>query len=433
MLFYTPHITPRIRYMVDYLNERLGLDLLLTDELELYQSHRSDKINYSAERIVADEFHMHPAGLLHQADLRKQVIECFQWKGMTAFYQTKGDDLGFDLLSAIFFLITRYEEYQESEPDEYGRYAHWNSLAWKEKFLNRPLVDWWMKEFTSILQQKFPHQKLRQSTFRFLPTYDIDIAWSYLHKGWFRSIGAMLRQPSTIVQRMAVWSRREKDPFDCYDWLQEFHQQYNLHPIYFFLLAEQQSELDKNISPRKQALKELVRSLQQVADVGIHPSVISNTAREYFYREKNQLQLMIQQPVQKSRHHYLRFHLPHSYRELIKAGISEDYSMGYGTVNGFRASTSHSYLWYDLEKEQSTILRIHPFAYMEANSFYELHQQPAEALSELHQLSKEVEEVGGTLITIFHNHFLGTDAMFRGWKEMYIQFTEEITARFSNP
>ena len=100
--------------------------------------------------------------------------------------------------------------------------------------------------------------------------------------------------------------------------------------------------------------------------------------------------------------------------------------MGYGTVNGFRASTSHAYLWYDLEREESTSLRIHPFAYMEANSFYELRHSPEEALAEAKQLADEVKKVGGTFTTIFHNHMLGTDPMFNGWKEMYENFVAEV-------
>jgi hypothetical protein len=100
--------------------------------------------------------------------------------------------------------------------------------------------------------------------------------------------------------------------------------------------------------------------------------------------------------------------------------------MGYGTVNGFRASTSSSFLWYDLEKEETTALRVHPFAYMEANSFYELHQSPEEALKEMQQLCTAVQKVNGTFITIFHNHMLATEPMFKGWREMYGKFVAEV-------
>lgn len=426
MLVYTEHITPRIAYILQYFNEKLLIDAQLTDDVELYRSSTEAKINYSTERIDADELLIHPAGLLHQSAIKKQAIECFDWNNVRAFFKTE-DDLGFDLFSAVFYLLTRYEEYMEHEPDEYGRYAHWNSLAWKEEFLNKPLIDIWLLKFKQVLETKYTTIKLQTTNFEFLPTYDIDIAWSYKNKGLWRNVAASIKHPSTIPQRLSVLFGNGKDPYDSYDWLQKLHEQYELQPIYFFLVAAENSAYDKNISPRKKAMLQLTREISKQGIIALHPSTESNVNKELLLQEKNRLQLISNKVITATRHHYILMHLPHSYRELIAGGFTDDYSMGYGTVNGFRASTSHSFLWYDLEKEQSTSLRIHPFAYMEANSFYELNQSPSEALEEAKQLAEEVKHVNGTFISIFHNHFLGTDTMFKGWKEMYEELVNEIT------
>ncbi|MBX9783327.1 MAG: polysaccharide deacetylase family protein [Chitinophagaceae bacterium] len=421
MLIYSPHNTPRLRYIIDYFNEKLGLNAVVTDDEQLYKAHLSEKINYSSAGIADDELFIQSVGLLQEDEIKKHKLECFEWNNTTAFFQTN-DDAGFDIFSAVFYCISRYEEYLEYEPDEYGRFAHWNSLAWKNDFLMKPVVDVWLKEFGKLLQSKFPAFTLHPTPYTFIPTYDIDIAWSYKNKGFWRSIAASIKQPSTIAERLEVVRGKKQDPFDCYDWLKQLHQTHQLSPIYFFLVAEERGELDRNISPKQKALQQLIVQTKQLADVGLHPSVHSNTAKECLAKEKNTLQQIIRQPVAKSRHHYLQLHVPHSYRELIAAGITDDYTMGYGTVNGFRASTSNSFLWYDLEKEKTTALRIHPFAFMEANSFYEVKQSAEEALTELRHLFEEVKKVNGTFITIFHNHFLGTDPMFSGWKEMYEEF-----------
>jgi hypothetical protein len=435
MLIYTAHITARISYMLHYFNERFGVDASLTDKLDDYLSYNGAKLNYSEERIDAAEYYIKPIGLLQQDFIRKQKIQCFEWNGINAFFQTE-DDLGFDVFAAVFFLITRYEEYTEHEPDEYGRYAHWNSLAWKEGFLHKPLVDIWMIDLGKRLQSKFSslithHSSFitHHSSFIFLPTYDIDIAWSYKHKGFWRNVGALLSHPSTITKRISVLSGKAKDPFDSYEWIHELHQQHALDSIYFFLVAREQSEYDKNISPAKPALQQLIRSVASNATIGLHPSVQSNVNKALLAKERDELQRISRKQIKHTRSHYIRFHLPHSFRELISAGFTDEYSMGYGTVNGFRASTCHSYLWYDLENEKSTSLRVHPFAYMEANSFYELHHSPEEALDEMKKLCGEVKKVNGTFITIFHNHMLGTDPMFQGWKEMYQNFVEGISQR----
>ena len=100
--------------------------------------------------------------------------------------------------------------------------------------------------------------------------------------------------------------------------------------------------------------------------------------------------------------------------------------MGYGSINGFRASVASPYIWYDLEKEQQTNLLLHPFCFMDANAFYEQHLSPEDALNELRSFTQQLQQYGGTLITIWHNNFLGTDPKFKGWKEIYQQWITEM-------
>jgi hypothetical protein len=138
--------------------------------------------------------------------------------------------------------------------------------------------------------------------------------------------------------------------------------------------------------------------------------------------EKKLFESIIGKQVTRSRQHYIRFTLPDGYRKLIDAGITDDYSMGYGSINGFRASVASSFYWYDLEKEEQTGLKIHPFCFMEANSLYEQKQTPGETLKELMHYYSVCKENNGTMITLFHNHILGSDTLYNGWKEMYLEF-----------
>jgi hypothetical protein len=128
--------------------------------------------------------------------------------------------------------------------------------------------------------------------------------------------------------------------------------------------------------------------------------------------------------VEKSRQHYIKLTMPTTYRRLIDAGIKEDYSMGYGSINGFRTSYCLPYKWYDLEKEQQTQLTIFPFCYMDANSYFEQGYSSDEALKEMEYYYNITKQVNGMLITIWHNHFLGADKMFKGWREVYEIFLE---------
>jgi hypothetical protein len=268
-----------------------------------------------------------------------------------------------------------------------------------------------------------------------LPTYDIDIAWSYKHKGLGRSFIGLMKSLikgrwREFNERVKVLQEKQKDPYDSYGWLNLLHEQYKLKPYYFFLIAEKRGKYDKNISPRQKALQVLISDHLIRYSVGIHPSWRSGDEHSLLKKEMESLKGITGNKVLSSRQHYIRLTLPETFRRLTENGIQFDFSMGYGSINGFRASVCSPFYWYDLEKEKQTELTLFPFCYMEANSFYEQKFTAQQALDEIRHYYNEVRSVNGTFIMIWHNQFLGTDKLFSGWKEVYEQFIKEVGEKF---
>ena len=446
LLIYTHITSPRLQYICNFIfKDLLGVDFAITVDSEEFKNYDGPKINYSDSAIPGHGIWIKKQELLFEELIIAQNILCFEYNGTKAFFQTGTADHPFDIFAASFYLISRYEEYQPHEKDQYGRYAHENSLAFKEGFLNIPLVNIWVKDFAQRLKEKYSRPtessgratfNFQLATFNFQPTYDIDIAYSYKHKGLSRNIGGFFSSPS--LERVKVLFGSEKDPFDCYDWLDELHAQNNLQPIYFFLVAERNGPYDKNILPYKDAMWELVERHAKKYAIGLHPSWQSGDDWALVKREMGQLEAMRSQvpngqmdpnrqtSLTATRQHYIRFNLPQTYQRLLDVGFTDDYSMGYGSINGFRASVASSFYWYDLEKEGQTDLRIHPFCFMEANSFYEQKQNPSEALTEMKHYYEQCKSVDGTMITIWHNNFLGTAKKFEGWAAAYREFIAQV-------
>lgn len=437
MLLYCDTITCRLQYITDFIASQLSPHPLeLTTDRDLFMNHGGEKINYSNQRIAESEFQIAPSGLLFEKGISEQSIDCFEVNGFRedehykAFFKTHGD-FSFDILAAIFYLLSRYEEYLPHQKDIYGRYAHQNSLAFKENFLHLPLINMWIEHFKKALQSRFPAVKIRQSSFRFLPTYDIDEAYSYKHKQWWRTAGGMTRsvfkgQWPSLSERLRVLIKNAKDPFDSFEWMDQLNQQFDLKPIYFFLVADKTGKYDKNIFPSKKAMQELIQRHSDHYPIGIHPSWQSGDDAKKLRNEILTLGHLTGRQILSSRQHFIRFTLPITYRRLIDLGIESDFSMGYGGINGFRASTASPFYWYDLEKEQPTKLMLFPFCYMEANSFFEQKLSPQQAFEELMHYYNITKSVNGTFITIWHNTFLGTSNLFRGWKEIYRRFVSSI-------
>ncbi len=349
VVIYTKTITPRLQYISDFSgNQIIGKPFQLTTDINFYLKQDHAKINYSGNPVSENEIWIKPHTLLFENNISEQLIHTFEFKGQKAFFETSGK-YPFDLFAASFYLLSRYEEYLPHKKDIYGRYAHENSLAYKEGFLDQPLINTWMQEFKKALKKTFPPLIFHHQPFSFVPSYDIDLAWSYKHKGIRRNAGGFLHSILNanwqgFQNRLKVLLGRSKDPFDSYDWLNQLHEKFELKPYYFFLVAEKNGKFDKNISPLKRPVKELIRDHSSKYQAGIHPSWKSGDDPSILKREIDLLQKITGNSILQSRQHYIRFTLPVTFRRLIENGIQFDYSMGYGSINGFRASVASPFL-----------------------------------------------------------------------------------------
>ncbi|MBP9097392.1 MAG: polysaccharide deacetylase family protein [Ferruginibacter sp.] len=424
LLVYSDITSSRLQYTCDFIfKEQFGLDYKITIDSESFRNHAGAKINYSNSRME-DAYTIKSQSLLFEQDIKEQTINCVDLNNYKAFFKTSDSDFPFDIFAAIFYLLSRYEEYLPHEKDMYGRFAHENSISFKEGFLNKPVINIWLTDFSSSLKKIFPALTFKTKTFNFLPTYDIDIAYSFKHKGFIRNLGGFIKSPS--LERLAVLAGLKKDPFDSFDFMDKLHTEFNLNPVYFFLVATSGSLYDKNISPYSNAMWQLIKRHAKKYRSGLHPSWRSNNNFSILLKEKKILETAGKMEVNISRQHYLKMSMPQTYQELIKAGIEADYTMGYGSINGFRASVASTFYWYDLTTEKTTSLQLYPFCYMDANSFYEQDLDAGQALEELQYYLNECKKVNGFFISIFHNNFLGTDKQFTGWKEMYTKFISQV-------
>lgn len=430
LLLYTSKSSARLEYIFGVLCNTIGIkSYQITTLPKEFIAFTGAKINYSSVIVDDESIQIVPADLLFENNITNQSINCFEWKNAKAFFKTSEAEIPFDLLAASFYLLTRYEEYLPHQKDLYGRYAYTESLAFTHDFLHLPIINFWCRELSVILQKRTPSLQLVLPVFTYIPTYDIDMAWSYFNKGLVRNTAGLVRSIikldwKALIDRLGVLLVFEDDPFDVYEWLDSLHEQHALQPIYFFLVAAKPGKYDKNISPKSKYFQLLISKLSVMYAAGIHPSWQSGDNPELLQQELEYLQKIAGKKIKNSRHHYIRMSLPETYRQLLHAEINKDFSMGYGSINGFRASYCMPFPWYDLSTEQQTDLTVYPFCYMEANSLFEQKISPEEALSEIEQYCAVTKQFNGIFITIFHNHLLTEEPLQIAWRQMYQQFLE---------
>ena len=99
--------------------------------------------------------------------------------------------------------------------------------------------------------------------------------------------------------------------------------------------------------------------------------------------------------------------------------------MGYPDQVGFRAGTSQSFYWYDLENDLQTKLRIHPFCVMDVTLKQYLKLNPEQAFRQVQQILVQLKALRGQFTIIWHNSsFYGREGWV-GWKKLYQDILKE--------
>lgn len=430
---YTVSSTTRLKYIMDLIfTEYLGVSYYFIHDKAEFSNISGPKFSY-ADQPVGDELFFYSVKLLFERGIEDQQVAVFEWQGIKAMFSTHPKYvMPFDPFAASFYLVSRYEEYLPHLRDDHDRYNTTESIAYQKNFLDKPLVNIYALLIRDLIANKYPELVFPERKYRYISTIDIDNAWAYLEKGIMRTLGAYARSLikfdfEEFFQRTRVLAGYEKDPYDTYDLQLKIQQKHKFKAVYFFLLGEYGLN-DKNVPVNSRKFRSLIKSIADYAEAGIHPSYGSNKNPGRLRKELNELSKILKREVTKSRQHFLVLKLPETYRRLIELDITDDYTMGYAYRVGFRASICTPFYFYDLDNEQITSLKIHPFAVMDATLKYYMKVQPEQAMSYISPLIKEVKKVNGDFISLWHNESLSENKIWAGWKNIYEQMAEEASS-----
>ncbi len=426
ILIYSHKLTPRLRYIFKTIFKNvLKTEIHFTDNIEEFEKSDTIKINYSPSKLNSGLF-FQSSTILFETGIKEQEISLFEFEGNKCFFSVgKDSEFPFDPFAASFYLISRYEEYLPHIKDNHERFLASESLAFQNSFLEIPLVNIWINQIAKKIES-VPNFNFPQRNFELISTIDIDNAYAYKHKGFIRILGGLVKSLKTrsFSKRLKVIFGKEQDPYDTFEYQHKIHKQYQISPIYFFLLGDYGVN-DKNTPVKNKTFQSLIKSIADYSEVGIHPSYASNSNIETLTKEIKRLQEITHRNTSKSRQHFLKLNLPNTYRNLIDNDIKADYTMGYAEQAGFRASICSPFYFYDLDVETETKLLILPFTTMEATYQYYKKSTPEEASAHISKLMDIVKSVNGTFISVWHNESLCEEGIWKGWKIVYEKMLKE--------
>lgn len=432
LLIFTPFNSNRLKYVADYIfRERLCLAYEITNDQAVYVAQKNlPKFSYSSRNIDDGLFFFASSSILDETDIKHIELDKGYYHNSPVLFahQNKNSALPFDIFAAIFYLLSRYEEYVYKEKDEYGNFDYKQSILYKLNVLDKPLVDEWINIFKNILKEHFSSLNFKNEKPRYVLSFDIDVAYEYKNRTVFRTLGGLAKKLitlnfKTLQDQVLTLLNKKRDSFDTYQYIEEKIQ--NNSALFFFNMGKY-GKFDKNPSYKNKTFRQLICSIQQKYFVGIHPSYASNYDEKLLAEEKKILEEITEQKVTISRQHYLKIAMPATFKRLLQNGIKKDFSTGYYLSNGFRAGTCHPFPFFDLATNEATSLYLYPFAFMDGTLNEVLHLSPADAKKNISQLIETVKKFNGIFIPIWHNSTLSETGIWNGWRSVFEHMLKEL-------
>lgn len=407
LLIYTHKITPRLTYTFKHVCKRmLGLSVTFTSKVEDFVAHDGPKLSYTHKQL-GNEMHINAVELLFEQGIADVDIQVNDWDGVPCFFISKNTEvaLPYDIFGATFYLLSRYEEYLPHVKDAKGRFPATESIAYKNQFLEHPVIDIWVSRFKDVLLHNFPNSIKESSTFKTKVIIDVPQVYAYRKVGFLRTLGGYGRdfinfRLKQSFARTQVLLGLRKDPYDMFSWLVNVQKQASTRFKVFFELGDYTEE-SKNIKYSKRSFQSLIKMVGDYSSVGLLVSKSATESISMLKEEKKRIEQITNRPLQHARISDYRITLPYSYRDLLDQEVTEDYTMGYPDTPGFRASTCTPFLFYDLDYEIQTPLLLHPFC-IHINEIINSNNQTINTVN-LEELRNSVKRVKGVFIVAFSN------------------------------
>lgn len=310
-------------------------------------------------------------------------------------YPTKGKAVfRTDIVYNTFFFISRAEETFNTERDEHDRFAAKYSILGQNNRLQIPILDEHARVLMKALNLSLPAPGFGHIYL----THDIDAVTKY------RSLRSALGGIKRGEQKAVTKALRDihNDPFYTFPWLIEQDAKVPQAERIYFVKQTRGKGFDYPqycLHGRDfKRLKALL--LDSGARLGVHGS---------YY------QLLPSRPISTLyRTHYLRSSIRHL-KDLVKAGYTDDFTMGFADEAGFRLQTTRAVRWINPTTYKLTPLTLHPLIVMDCTlseeHYMNLTEEEAYFLCE--QLIDKVRMHHGDLCLLWHNSRLTDDTYHR--------------------
>ena len=322
-----------------------------------------------------------------------------------------------DIFGSAFFMLSRYEEYVINAEDHHGRFPASESIAWRNGFLERPIVNEYLELLWTSLKRLWPNLKRSPRYFSVNATHDVDIPFEYLgqpvQKVFVKILSDLYHGKNflNITKHFKKWHQvnqwNERDPYDTFDWIMNTLEGAGLKGTFNFMSGGSEPE-DFNYSLASPHLSQLIRRIiNREHTIGFHPSYNTFDNGLLWNKEYHLLcDTVKNHSIEGGRQHFLRFKVPLTWRFWDENGLDYDSTLGFPDHAGFRCGTCYPFTVYDLEQRKKLRIREKPLIVMDTtviDSQYMGMGLTNDAVNYILNLKKACQSFRGEFNILWHN------------------------------
>ena len=373
-----------------------------------------------------DAMHRLPAGELPQVPLkdvaaggRAVVLDTDRLPALGAlsatglFHYDGQGPFPLDLVAATFLALTRWEEvHWVKERDEHGRMRATDSLAWRQGFHDRPVIDEWALVVRGWVEALRAGWRAAPAEFRVTMTHDLDRVLRFKSLKWvvrgaFGELIARSKSPRLALRELRLgWDGlrdADKDRYVIATRAQmDFEERLGIRGAYYFMTARPGFR-DPGYDLSHPRFRWMLEEIQRRGhEVGWHPGYRAAECEETFAAEKRRMDEILGYTNYGGRHHFLRWQAGQSWDLWETHGLSYDSTVGWANAVGFRCGTCHPFPCFSLTRQVTCTLHEHPLLIMDgALQVVASHEEASFQATKL--LLERAKQVQGSAVLLTHN------------------------------
>jgi peptidoglycan/xylan/chitin deacetylase (PgdA/CDA1 family) len=346
-----------------------------------------------------------------------------------------------DIISDIFFMLTRYEEYvlKDQSTDKHSRFMCSSSIAYKFDFLDRPIVNehvnllwdfidsfglgynkkvWWGNNSYAVCLSHDVDNIVRFNSFKELLKVNAIEVLRY------KKVNKAIHNTLVYIKSKLDY---KKDDYWSFEQIIDMETKYNMKSTFNFMTGGDTC-YDNFYKIEDKRVVNLIREMENNNfEVGFHGSFNSYSSEEFMKRERFLLDRIVSDKGYGCRQHYLRFSVPTTWEIQESLGLLYDSTLTFAEYEGYRCGICFPYKPYSLRENRVLNMWEIPLIVMEGtleNKDYR-NYNVVEAFESILKHIETVKKHNGVFTLLWHNSTIRNEC--ESWGKLYEEVLRHIS------